>query len=147
MQIKFPFTFIIYISKFWFFFLNSLINYLPLSDASFYLNLYRPITLTNQFKQKLIFLWVLTKKFIKISLPLLVSLLLNMPGLIACVLILGLISPCLCLKWNLETKNTFNVMKYGAHGDGKSDDSQVNAFQLCLFHFFLIFNIFQTSLF
>ncbi|KAK7287270.1 hypothetical protein RIF29_00468 [Crotalaria pallida] len=44
---------------------------------------------------------------------------------IACVLILGFFSPCLCLRWNVETKNTFyNVMDYGAHGNGKFDDSR-----------------------
>ncbi|KAK7286930.1 hypothetical protein RJT34_22293 [Clitoria ternatea] len=58
-----------------------------------------------------------------------------MQGLVTCVLILGLVSPCFC-RWNVATKhsyhvmnnvgtkNTFNMMNYGAHGDGISDDSQ-----------------------
>jgi len=50
-----------------------------------------------------------------------------MQVLIACVLIIGFFSPCICQRWNLVgTKtNTFNVMEYGARGDGKSDDSHV----------------------
>ncbi|XP_061371826.1 probable polygalacturonase At3g15720 [Gastrolobium bilobum] len=45
--------------------------------------------------------------------------------IISCVLIFGFVSPCLCLRWNVVgTKNTYDVMAYGAHGDGKSDDSQ-----------------------
>jgi len=47
--------------------------------------------------------------------------------LIAYVLILGFFSPCICQRWNLvgTKKNTFNVMEYGARGDGKYDDSHV----------------------
>ncbi|WJX88743.1 hypothetical protein P8452_70795 [Trifolium repens] len=46
--------------------------------------------------------------------------------LITCVFIFCFFSPCLCERWNLvRTKNNiFNVMEYGACGDGKSDDSQ-----------------------
>ncbi|TKY68794.1 polygalacturonase protein [Spatholobus suberectus] len=48
-----------------------------------------------------------------------------MQRLITCLLILGFVSPCLCVRSTVGTKNTFyNVMDYGAHGDGKSDDSQ-----------------------
>jgi len=51
----------------------------------------------------------------------------NMQVLITFVLILGYFSPCLCQRWNLvETKNnTFNLMDYGARGDGKSNDTDV----------------------
>ncbi|WJX46025.1 hypothetical protein P8452_32861 [Trifolium repens] len=46
--------------------------------------------------------------------------------LITCVFIFCFCSPYLCERWNLvRTKNNiFNVMEYGACGDGKSDDSQ-----------------------
>ncbi|XP_061350709.1 probable polygalacturonase At3g15720 [Gastrolobium bilobum] len=44
--------------------------------------------------------------------------------LITCVFVLGFVSPCLSLRWNAGTKNIYNVMEYGANGDGKSDDSQ-----------------------
>ncbi|WJX49928.1 hypothetical protein P8452_36303 [Trifolium repens] len=46
--------------------------------------------------------------------------------IIACVLILGFFSPCLCQRLNQVTTNNniFNVMKYGARGDGKTDDSK-----------------------
>ncbi|KAE9611162.1 putative polygalacturonase [Lupinus albus] len=51
-------------------------------------------------------------------------------GLISCILILSFVSPCLCftrLNFGLETKkSTYNVLDYGAKGDGKSDDA--NAF-------------------
>jgi len=55
-----------------------------------------------------------------------ISLLSNMQRLITCLLILGFVSPCLCVRWSVRTENnTYNVMDYGAHGDGKSDDSGV----------------------
>ncbi|KAI4354102.1 hypothetical protein L6164_003001 [Bauhinia variegata] len=47
-----------------------------------------------------------------------------MKGLTAFILILAFASPHLCLKLNPKSKYTFNVMDYGAVGDGKSDDSQ-----------------------
>ncbi|XP_027906158.1 probable polygalacturonase At3g15720 [Vigna unguiculata] len=48
----------------------------------------------------------------------------NMQRLITCLLILCFVSPCLCARSTLTTKsNTYNVKDYGAHGDGKSDDS------------------------
>ncbi|KAE9611159.1 putative polygalacturonase [Lupinus albus] len=51
-------------------------------------------------------------------------------GLISCILILSFVSPCLCftrLNFGLETKeSTYNVLDYGANGDGKSDNE--NAF-------------------
>ncbi|WJX43889.1 galacturonan 1,4-alpha-galacturonidase [Trifolium repens] len=48
--------------------------------------------------------------------------------IITCVFIFGFFSPCLCQRLNLVTTNNniFNVMEYGARGDGKTDDS--NAF-------------------
>jgi hypothetical protein len=49
-----------------------------------------------------------------------------MQQLINFVIILGFISPCLCTRLNIGTKNgIYNVMDYGARGDGKSDDTQV----------------------
>jgi len=61
----------------------------------------------------------------------------NMQVLITCVLILGYFSPCLCQRWNLvgTENNTFNVMDYGARGDGKFDDADVYT---CLSLFYLI---------
>ncbi|XP_019463165.1 PREDICTED: probable polygalacturonase At3g15720 [Lupinus angustifolius] len=51
-------------------------------------------------------------------------------GLVSCILILCLVSPCLCLKWSnfgVETEeSTYNVLDYGTNGNGESDDS--NAF-------------------
>ncbi|KAE9611165.1 putative polygalacturonase [Lupinus albus] len=51
-------------------------------------------------------------------------------GLISSILILSFVSPCLCftrLNFGLETKeSTYNVLDYGANGDGKSDNE--NAF-------------------
>ncbi|CAL0324378.1 unnamed protein product [Lupinus luteus] len=49
-------------------------------------------------------------------------------GIIACILILSFVSPCLCLnRWNFvleANESTYhNVMNYGAKGDGESDDS------------------------
>ncbi|CAJ1948706.1 unnamed protein product [Sphenostylis stenocarpa] len=42
-----------------------------------------------------------------------------------CLLILSFVSPCLCGMWIVGTENrTYNVIDYGAHGDGKSDDSE-----------------------
>lgn len=55
-----------------------------------------------------------------------------MQVLITLVLVLGFVSPSLCTRWNVveanNNNNTYNVMQYGASGDGKSDDSQVNMF-------------------
>jgi hypothetical protein len=49
-----------------------------------------------------------------------------MQRLINFVIILGFISPCLCTRLNIGTKNgIYSVMDYGARGDGKSDDTQV----------------------
>jgi hypothetical protein len=47
--------------------------------------------------------------------------------IITCVFIFGFFSPCLCQRLNLVTTNNniFNVMEYGARGDGKTDDSNV----------------------
>ncbi|KAI4354104.1 hypothetical protein L6164_003003 [Bauhinia variegata] len=45
-------------------------------------------------------------------------------GLITFILILAFASPHSCVGLNPKTKDTFNVMDYGAVGDGKSDDSQ-----------------------
>ncbi|XP_039685087.1 probable polygalacturonase At3g15720 [Medicago truncatula] len=50
-----------------------------------------------------------------------------MQVLISCVLILGFASPCLCGRWINVAKtnnNIFNVIAYGARGDGISDDTQ-----------------------
>ncbi|XP_004510271.1 probable polygalacturonase At3g15720 [Cicer arietinum] len=51
-----------------------------------------------------------------------------MQVLITLVLVLGFVSPSLCTRWNVveanNNNNTYNVMQYGASGDGKSDDSQ-----------------------
>ena len=56
-----------------------------------------------------------------------------------CVLIIGFVSPCLCLRSMVGTKNTFyNVMDFGAHGNGKSDDSHV-----CVSALFALFSIFN----
>ncbi|RDX74939.1 Polygalacturonase ADPG2, partial [Mucuna pruriens] len=48
-----------------------------------------------------------------------------MQRLFTCILVLGFVLPTLCLSNDGENE-TVNVMDYGAHGDGKSDDS--NAF-------------------
>ncbi|XP_045792148.1 probable polygalacturonase At3g15720 [Trifolium pratense] len=51
-----------------------------------------------------------------------------MQRLINFVIILGFISPCLCTRLNVGTKDgIYNVMDYGARGDGKSDDTQAFA--------------------
>ncbi|WJX86020.1 hypothetical protein P8452_68385 [Trifolium repens] len=51
-----------------------------------------------------------------------------MQRLINFVIILGFISPCLCTRLNIGTKNgIYSVMDYGARGDGKSDDTQAFA--------------------
>ncbi|XP_045792145.1 probable polygalacturonase At3g15720 [Trifolium pratense] len=53
------------------------------------------------------------------------------------VIILGFISPCLCTRLNVGTENdNYNVMDYGANGDGKTDDSQalVNAWSSACKH-------------
>ncbi|XP_017441953.1 probable polygalacturonase At3g15720 [Vigna angularis] len=48
-----------------------------------------------------------------------------MQRLIIFLLIIGFVSPCLCVRSTVITeKNTYNVIDYGAHGDGKSDDSR-----------------------
>ncbi|CAJ2664854.1 unnamed protein product [Trifolium pratense] len=48
--------------------------------------------------------------------------------LINFVIILGFISPCLSTRLNVGTKDgIYNVMDYGARGDGKSDDTQAFA--------------------
>ncbi|XP_058746865.1 probable polygalacturonase At3g15720 [Vicia villosa] len=49
-----------------------------------------------------------------------------MQGFIVCVLVLYFISPCLCIRFNVRTTSdtTYNVMQYGATGDGKSDDTK-----------------------
>ncbi|KAK7382786.1 hypothetical protein VNO80_01855 [Phaseolus coccineus] len=55
-----------------------------------------------------------------------------MQRLITCILILDFVSATLCLSSNGENQvNYFNVMDYGAHGDGTSDDSNAisNAWQ------------------
>jgi len=50
-----------------------------------------------------------------------------MKGFIALVLILGFVSPCLCTRLKVGTENAiYNVIQYGARGDGKTDDSQVD---------------------
>jgi len=49
-----------------------------------------------------------------------------MQGFLTFVLIHSFILPCLCTRLNVGTTNTiYNVMQYGAQGDGKTDDSQV----------------------
>ncbi|XP_014515465.1 probable polygalacturonase At3g15720 [Vigna radiata var. radiata] len=53
------------------------------------------------------------------------SLFSNMQRLMTILLILGFVSPCSCVRWRVSTQtNTYNVIDYGAHGDGKSDDSE-----------------------
>ena len=60
-----------------------------------------------------------------------------MQGFIALVLILGFVSPCLCTRLNVGTENAiYNVIQYGARGDGKTDDSQVD---VSLNFFYIIF--------
>lgn len=52
-----------------------------------------------------------------------------MQGFITYALIFGFILPCLSTRLNVGTKNAiYNVMQYGARGDGKTDDSQVYLF-------------------
>ncbi|KEH18033.1 probable polygalacturonase At3g15720 [Medicago truncatula] len=54
-----------------------------------------------------------------------------MQGFIALALILGFVSPCLCTRMNVGTENAiYNVIQYGARGDGITDDLQafVSAF-------------------
>jgi len=54
-----------------------------------------------------------------------------MQRLISCILILGFISDTLCLSSSAKTQiKYFNVMDYGAHGDGTTDDSNVYEFLL-----------------
>ncbi|KAK2352675.1 putative polygalacturonase [Trifolium repens] len=48
-----------------------------------------------------------------------------MQGFVTFLLILSFISPNLCMRSNVGTKNAiYNVLQYGARGDGKSDDSR-----------------------
>jgi len=52
-----------------------------------------------------------------------------MQGFITFALIFALILPCLCTRSNAGTKNaSYNVLQYGARGDGKTDDSSVYVF-------------------
>ncbi|XP_017441844.1 probable polygalacturonase At3g15720 [Vigna angularis] len=44
--------------------------------------------------------------------------------IITCVLIVFFVSPCLCKRLLMATSNTYNVIDYGAKGDGETDDSQ-----------------------
>ena len=66
-----------------------------------------------------------------------------MQRLIIFLFILGFISPCLCARCvkTEEKENTYNVIDYGAHGDGKSDDSKV------LFFCFMRFSLLSTGLY
>jgi len=48
-----------------------------------------------------------------------------MKGFVTFVSIFALILPCLCTRLN-ATNGIYNVMQYGARGDGKSDDSKVH---------------------
>lgn len=63
--------------------------------------------------------------------------LVNMQGFIVYVLVLYFISPCLCIRFNVVTTSgtTYNVMQYGATGDGKSDDTNVYVFIFYLYNF------------
>jgi hypothetical protein len=64
-----------------------------------------------------------------------------MQWLITFVIIFGFTSPCLCTRLNVGTENAiYNVMNYGARGDGKSDDTQV---YMSLFIF--LYNIYVTN--
>ncbi|KOM58509.1 hypothetical protein LR48_Vigan11g154300 [Vigna angularis] len=55
-----------------------------------------------------------------------------MQTLMCGILILGFVSTTFCLNSNTETKiKCFNVMDYGAHADGKTDDSNSLVFQSC----------------
>jgi len=70
-----------------------------------------------------------------------ISLLSKMQRLITCLFILGFVPPCLCVRWSVRTQNkTYNVIDYGAHGDGKLDDSGVLVFHE-LFFLFLCLNL------
>ncbi|KAK7386216.1 hypothetical protein VNO78_26276 [Psophocarpus tetragonolobus] len=45
--------------------------------------------------------------------------------LLSYLLILVFVSPCLCVRWPIQIQDSsYNVMDFGAHGDGNSDDSQ-----------------------
>ncbi|QCE04588.1 polygalacturonase [Vigna unguiculata] len=46
-----------------------------------------------------------------------------MRSLIICGLILAFVSPCICVVFN-STTNAYNVIDFGAKGNGKTDDSQ-----------------------
>jgi len=60
------------------------------------------------------------------------------------ILILGFVSATLCLSSNAETKvKYFNVMDYGAHADGQTDDSNVYK---CVTFFILSFSFASPSL-
>lgn len=66
-----------------------------------------------------------------------------MQGFITFALIFGFILPCLCTRSNVGTKNTiYNVMQYGALGDGKTDDSSVYVF-INFFFFIILINIYN----
>jgi len=47
-----------------------------------------------------------------------------MQSLIICALILAFISPFMCIGLS-ATMEAYNVIDFGANGDGKTDDSQV----------------------
>jgi len=57
-----------------------------------------------------------------------------MRSLISFVFVLALISPCLRCD---ETKinGLYNIINYGAKGDGKSDDAQVCVFYFVIYNF------------
>jgi len=59
----------------------------------------------------------------------------NMQSIITFGLILAFVSPCLC-HGSSQTKNGFyNVINYGAKGDGRSDDAQVCVCLFCYLQF------------
>jgi len=63
-----------------------------------------------------------------------------MQSLIICALILTFISPCICIGFNVTMDAFYNVMDFGAKGDGKTDDSQVCVLSFSFhYSYFLIF--------